>query len=132
MWITPRSSVLLSDAPALAAKALAQAAAQPCGGTTPVVIVACAADTSRAMHCGMACYPTDVAIALEHIALQATAEGRGTCWIGAFDQEAARQAVGAPDGAVVVQLVPPGYPAVRTRAKDRLPMAEIVFEEVWR
>ena len=113
-------------------RALAQAAGQAFVGTAPVVIVACAADTSRVMRCGMACHPIDVAIALEHIALQATAEGLGTCWIGAFDQEAARQVIGAPDGAVVVELMPLGYPAVQASPKNRLPMSEIVFDEVWR
>ncbi|MCE5238663.1 nitroreductase family protein [bacterium] len=113
-------------------QALAQAAGQPFVGAAPVVIVACAADTSRVMRCGMACHPIDVAIALEHIALQATAEGLGTCWIGAFDQEAAQEAVGAPDGAVVVELMPLGYPAAQAPPKNRLPMGEIVFDEVWR
>jgi nitroreductase len=96
------------------------------------VIVACAADTSRIMRCGLPCHPVDVAIALEHIALQATAEGLGTCWIGAFDQEAVKQIIGVPEGAVVVELMPLGYPATQAPSKNRLAMDEIVFDELWR
>jgi len=113
-------------------QALAQAANQSFIATAPVVIAACAADTSRVMPCGLPCHPIDVAIALEHIALQATAEGLGTCWIGAFNQEAARQAIGAPESAVVVELMPLGYPATTAPPKSRLSLDEIIFDEVWR
>ena len=113
-------------------QAVAAAAGQPFIGTAPVVIVACAADTSRVMRCGLACHPIDVAIALEHIALQATAEGLGTCWIGAFDQSAVKQVIGAPEGVEVVELMPLGYPATEAPAKSRLALKEIVFEETWR
>jgi len=113
-------------------EAVAAAAGQPFVGTAPVVIVACAADTSRVMRCGLPCHPVDVAIALEHIALQATAEGLGTCWIGSFDQEAVKQIIGAPQDAVVVELMPLGYPATEAPAKSRLAMDEIVLHETWR
>jgi nitroreductase len=113
-------------------QAVAEAAGQPFVGTAPVVIVACAADTSRTMRCGLACHPIDVAIALEHIALQATAEGLGTCWIGAFDQAAVKQLIGAPAGVEVIELMPLGYPASEAPAKNRVALDEIVYEETWR
>ena len=112
-------------------EAIAGAAGQPFIGTAPVVIVACAADTSRIMRCGLPCHPIDVAIALEHIALQATAEGLGTCWIGAFDQQAVKKIIGAPEEVVVVELMPLGYPATQAPSKSRLPQTEIVMEETW-
>ena len=37
-------------------------------------------------------YKIDVAIALQHVALQAVEIGLGTCWIGAFDQRKAKSA----------------------------------------
>jgi len=113
-------------------KALAEAAGQPFVGEAPIVIVACANETSRIMRCGLPCHPIDVAIALEHIALQATAEGLGTCWIGAFDQEAVKKIIEAPENVVVVELMPLGYPATQAPPKNRLPLEEIVYEEVWR
>ena len=65
------------------------------------------------MRCGQLRYPIDVAIALEHIALQAVEEGLGTCWVGAFDEAAVKQAIGIPadEEIRVVQLMSLGYPA---------------------
>jgi nitroreductase len=86
------------------------------------------------MRCGQACYPIDVAIALEHIALQAVEEGLGTCWIGAFDEAAAKAICGIPetDDIRVVELMPLGYPADSPREKSRLSLDEIVMLEEWR
>lgn len=113
-------------------KALAAAAGQPFVGEAPVVIAGCAADTSRVMRCGVPCHLVDLAIALEHIALQAVAEGLGTCWIGAFDQEAAKAAIGAPDHVQIVELMPLGYPATEMPPKSRHALADIVMYDRWR
>jgi nitroreductase len=97
----------------------------------PVVIAACAATDGHLMACGQPCYPIDVAIALEHIALAATALGLATCWIGAFEEKPARKLLGIPDGVRVVQLMPLGYPADKPRAKSRLAMSDILMREAW-
>lgn len=112
-------------------QALADAAGQAFVGTAPIVIVACAADTTRVMRCGIPCHSIDVAIALEHIALQAVEEGLGTCWIGAFDPEAVKEIVNAPEDAIIVELMPLGYPAVSAPTKSRLAMDEIIYHETW-
>lgn len=115
-------------------RALAEAAAgQQFVGQAPVVIAACALNDGSIMRCGQACYPIDVAIALEHIALQAVEEGLGTCWIGAFDEAAAKDILGIPQGEEVriVELMPLGYPADSPREKSRLPLEEIVMHERW-
>lgn len=52
----------------------------------------------------------DVTIALDHLSLAAVAEGLGTCWIGAFEEEAVKELLGVPDGVKVVALMPVGYP----------------------
>ena len=102
-------------------------------GQAPVVIVACAKHDGRIMRCGQACGPIDVAIALEHIALQAAAEGLGTCWIGAFDEGKAKEICGIPttDDVRVIELMPLGYPADTPREKSRLAFEEIVMYEEW-
>lgn len=97
----------------------------------PIVIVACALTDERIMACGQPAYVIDVAIALEHIALQAAAEGLGTCWIGAFDEDSARQVVGAPDDVRVVQLMPLGFPMVEAGVKNRKDISEIVMYDEW-
>jgi len=98
-------------------------------GEAPVVIVGVGLMPDRAMSCDVPGDPVDVAIALEHIALAATAEGLGTCWIGAFKQGEVRRAVGVPETAKVIEVMPLGYPAGAVRPKDRKPMEEIVSYE---
>ena len=116
------------------ARLVEAASGQAFVGQAPVVIVACAKHDGRMMRCGQACYPIDVAIALEHIALQAVEEGLGTCWIGAFDEAAAKEICGIPetDDVRVIELMPLGYPADSAREKSRLAMDEIVMFEEWR
>jgi len=53
----------------------------------------------------------DVAIALDHLTLTAIAEGLGTCWIGAFNEEAVKRLLDVPPKAKVVAMTPLGYPA---------------------
>jgi len=53
----------------------------------------------------------DVAIALDHLTLAAAAEGLGTCWIGAFDEQEVKGLLNVPAGGKVVALTPLGYPA---------------------
>ncbi|NLO73535.1 MAG: nitroreductase [candidate division WS1 bacterium] len=113
-------------------KLLADAAnGQAFVGQAPVVIAACAAGEQHVMSCGQLCYPIDVAIALEHIALQATEEGLGTCWIGAFKEDEVRKILGIPADVRVVELMPLGYPATDGSPKRRLSSEEIVKWEKW-
>ena len=113
-------------------QALAKAARnQAFVGEAPVVVVACAVDTERIMSCGLPSFSIDVAIALEHIALQATEEGLGTCWVGAFDADQVKILLGMPEDARVVQLMPLGYPADQAKAKVRKEMTEIAMRETW-
>ena len=52
----------------------------------------------------------DVAIALDHLSLAAAAEGLGTCWIGAFDEQHVKTILALPNNVKVVALMPVGYP----------------------
>ena len=79
-------------------------------GQAPVVIAACAKTDSHIMTCGQQCYPIDVAIAVEHMALKATEEGLGTCWIGAFYEDKVKEILGIPQDIRVVALLTLGYP----------------------
>ena len=110
---------------------MAAASNQAFVGEAPIVLAACAETDEHPMRCGQLCYPINVAIALEHIALQAVEEGLGTCWIGDFDEAAAKAALGVPPEVRVVQMMTLGYPADEPRAKSRLPLAEIVYRNRW-
>ena len=101
-------------------------------GEAPVVIAACGTDPERMMSCDVPDYAVNVAIAIDHMTLQAVEEGLGTCWIGAFDQQKVKDILGIPDTAKVVELLPLGYPAVEAPdTKERKPLSETVMYERW-
>ena len=72
----------------------------------------------------------DVAIATEHLCLAATERGLGTCWVCAFDVEAARRALPLGTDEEPVIILPIGYPAEGSTApeKNRKTLDEIVTE----
>ena len=115
-------------------KRLAQAAkGQAFVGEAPVVIACCAETDNHLMTCGQICYPIDVAIAIEHMALKAADEELGTCWIGAFYEEKVRGILGIPRDIRVVELLVVGYPAkLSSGSKDRLSIEEIVMYDRWK
>jgi nitroreductase len=111
---------------------LAQAACdQAFVGRAPVVIAACADTDGHVMRCGQPCYPIDVAIALDHMTLQAVAEGLGTCWIGAFNEAPVKELLGIPPDIRVVELLTVGYPAGPPGPLSRLAIEQIVHWERW-
>ncbi|HHX02644.1 MAG TPA: nitroreductase, partial [Firmicutes bacterium] len=71
-------------------------------------------------------YAVDLAIAMTNITLAACALGLGTCWIGGFDQDIARKALGVPEKYKIVELMPLGYPAENPQPRQRKDLAEIV------
>ena len=105
---------------------------QPFVGEAPVVIACCAKTDNHIMTCGQMCYPIDMAIAIEHMALEATEEGLGTCWVGAFYEDQVKEILGIPQDIRVVELLALGYPAKPSSThKDRLSIEEIVMHERW-
>jgi nitroreductase len=98
----------------------------------PVVIACCAQTDHHVMACGQPCYPIDVAIAIDHMTLMAVSLDLGTCWIGAFDEPAARDILHVPDTIRIVELLTLGYPADPSRKpKNRLPLDTLVHHERW-
>ena len=113
-------------------KRLAEAAkGQTFVGEAPVVIASCATITDYVMTCGQLTYPIDLAIAVEHMVLQATAEGLGTCWIGAFYEEEVKKVLNIPPEVRVVALLPMGYPDESPFPRPRKVKDEIVAFETW-
>ena len=72
-----------------------------------------------------------MAIALEHVALAATAQGLGTCWIGSFHQDQIRGLLRIPAHAKITEVMTLGYPAGLPRPKTRKPMKEFVSYDQW-
>jgi nitroreductase len=73
----------------------------------------------------------DVAIVMDHLILSAASLGLGTCWIGAFDPDAAREVLGLPEDVEPVAFTPLGYPADQPRPKKRKEVSELVRYERW-
>ncbi|MDQ7795090.1 MAG: nitroreductase family protein [bacterium] len=100
-------------------------------GEAPVVIAAVALEPDRVMSCQVPAYAVDLAIAVDHMTLAAVAEGLGTCWIGSFDQDQARELLNIPPDRKIVALLPLGYPADRPAPKKRKALASITCREQW-
>ncbi len=100
----------------------------------PVVIVVCAvpeqtgvryAQRGRELYCLQ-----DTAAAVQNILLAAHAYGLGTCWVGAFSEEAVGQVLSLPAGHRPVAIIPIGYPERPGRSTSRRPLEEVaVFLE---
>ncbi|MEM2996875.1 MAG: nitroreductase family protein, partial [Candidatus Bathyarchaeia archaeon] len=71
----------------------------------------------------------DTAAAIENLLLTATANGLGGCWVGAFDEERAAKAVGAPEGVRPISIIPIGYPAETPSAPPRRAVSEVLHLE---
>ena len=85
---------------------------RPSFRAAPAIIVACARPDQAWVRKedGRNYGQVDVAIAVTEMILAATAEGLGTCWIAAFDPEAARRILGLDDTWEPVTAVALGEP----------------------
>lgn len=108
---------------------LAKALAQRWATAAPVVIVVsvdprpCAA---RYGDRGEYLYAIqDTAAAVENILLTAVDRGLASCWIGAFDEDAVRQAVGLISPITPVAILPVGYSAESAGRPARRPLDEV-------
>ena len=95
-------------------------------GEAPVVIAGCAINPDRIMPNGEHCYPIDLAIALDHMSLQATSLGLGTCWIGVYSQDQVKEILGVPENVRIVALMPVGYPKELKSKRGRKSLSEII------
>jgi len=98
----------------------------------PLVLCACAIPAQGwVRRDGKSYSDVDVAIAMDHLILAATALGLGTCWIAAFDPAAAREVLGLPDEVEPIAFTPLGYPADKPMRKRRKSLSALVRYERW-
>ncbi|MGQ9582928.1 MAG: nitroreductase family protein [Thermoplasmatota archaeon] len=71
----------------------------------------------------------DLALAMEHIALEAVELGLGTCYIGSFKPESVRAVLGIPPQKQVVMLLTVGHPAEAPPDKEKKPLEALVHWE---
>ncbi|MCW3995751.1 MAG: nitroreductase family protein [Candidatus Bathyarchaeota archaeon] len=98
-----------------------------------IVIVVCAdekraaegyGERGRTLYCIQ-----DTAAAIQNILLTACSLGLGSCWIGAFKEDAVRKVINAPKGMRPVALLPIGFPNEAPEPRLRRPLSEIVHWE---
>ena len=101
----------------------------------PIVIVVCANENRSFEGYGMRgktlyCIQ-DTAAAIQNIHLVAYSLGLGTCWIGAFREEEAKEILKIPQGIRPVAIIPVGYPAEAPSPPSRRPINQIVYYETF-
>ena len=98
----------------------------------PIIIGACGVTSeSWQRRDGRNYCDVDVTIAMDHLILAATELGLGTCWVGAFDPDAAREVLGLPDDIEPIAFTPLGYPTDQPGYKSRKSLNAIVRYEHW-
>ena len=108
--------VIVCDTPELRAKAAKAAYRFERKGSVfgaPVVLIACAitGDAWVRRDDEMNSSLIDTSIVVDHMMMQATELGLGTCWVCMFDPEIARKEFNMPEGILPVSMLTVGYPA---------------------
>ena len=117
-------------------EALAEAAhCQSFMSEAPIIITVCAMEEESAVRYGdrgreLYCIQ-DTAAAIQNVLLSATALGYGTCWIGAFNEDAVRHALSIPVGVRPVALISLGLPAEYPRRVTRKPLGAVLHNETY-
>jgi len=70
----------------------------------------------------------DVSAAIENLLLMATAEGLGTCWVGAFNEKEVSKILNLPKNERPIVIVPVGFPAQKPLAPEREPKENLIEE----
>jgi len=101
----------------------------------PAVIVACAQLGKAGYYKGKAgtdkgdWYMFDVALAMQNLTLTAHTKGLGTVHVGFFDAKEAARILEVPEGIVVVEMTPLGYPAGEAKATSRKALHDFISYE---
>lgn len=97
----------------------------------PAILVVCALPEKSARRYGergrsLYCLQ-DTAAAAQNILLEATRLGLGSCWVGAFQESMASQALNLDSGERPVAIIPLGYPGEpMPQERTRLPLGATV------
>jgi nitroreductase len=126
--IQPWEFVIVTN-PAIKKKLTEAARNQANVEEAPTVIVVCADEKRASLGYGtrgrtLYCLQ-DTAAATQNILLTAYSIGLGTCWIGAFNEDEAKEAVKTPEGIRPVAIIPVGYPDETPRRRSRKILSQV-------
>jgi nitroreductase len=106
---------------------LARIYPRPWFAQAPLLIAACGVPAENwVRRDGKNYNDVDVTIAMDHLILAAANEGLGTCWVAAFDPDAAREVLKLEPGLEPVAFTPLGYAADSPRPKQRKALGELI------
>ena len=77
-------------------------------------------------------YKVDIAIAMEHLALQAAELGLGSCWIGAFEEQKVKEVLKIPADKQVIALLPIGIPGEEPPARPRKSLNNLFYSNYYK
>ncbi|MFH1151381.1 MAG: nitroreductase family protein [Actinomycetota bacterium] len=97
----------------------------------PVLLVVCMDPDESGNPDGRDYYMADAGILMDHLMLEAAEQGLGTVFIGMFDENGVRAALGVPDQYRIVGLTPLGVPAKMPGERPRKELSEIVHYNTW-
>lgn len=100
-------------------------------GQAPVTIVACSTESERVMPCGQYAYTVDLSIAVSFMILEATELGLGTCWLGAYSEDAVKDILDIPEDIKTVAMFTLGYADNGSVSTPRKAIDEIVCYETY-
>lgn len=105
--------------------------------TAPVLLAVCGRLGRSGFYHGAACtkfgdwFMFDLGIFTQNVALAAHGQGLGTVMLGVFDQDAAKQVLGLPEGYEVAVLMPVGHPLQVPAAPPRRELAGFVHYDTF-
>lgn len=73
----------------------------------------------------------DTAAAVQNMLLAAWDQGVGSCWVGAFNEKAVKDALVLPERVRPLALIPFGYPTEKSMKPERIKLEDIVHEEMY-
>ena len=99
--------------------------------TAPVIILVCAdhSQSWKRASDGKDSADIDIAIAVDHMTLQAAEIELGTCWVCNFDAERCKELFQLPEQIDPLVILPVGYPDLTPADKKRKKLEEIVHWE---
>lgn len=99
--------------------------------TAPVLLVVCMDPTASGTMKDKEYYMVDAGILMDHLMLEAAELGLGTVFIGMFDEDKVRGALGVPEEYRIVGLTPLGVPSKIPGERPRMELDDIVHWETW-
>lgn len=99
-------------------------------GEAPVTIVAISTESERVMPCGQFAYTVDLSIAVSFMILEATEQGLGSCWLGAYKEDEVKEILNIPEKMRIPAMFTLGYANENPGPRPRKNIDQItIFEK---